>query len=93
MNPLQQSRIDFIFSSRSLLRNNDFKAKIDTAILTVHSFAILDVTIGNDKRGPGIWRLNNTLLNDEPHDDTEKKEIQAAKQKLWYIVESVARDY
>lgn len=81
MNPLQQSRIDFIFSSRSLLRNNKFKAKIDTGILTDHSFVVLDITVGNDRRGPGIWRFNNTLLGDELYADAVKKEICAAKCK------------
>ena len=40
LNPLQQSRIDLILTSSTILNNNVVKTKIDTGVLNDHSFEL-----------------------------------------------------
>ena len=77
-NPVQQSRIDYIFISRNLIVNNVTETRIDTGILSDHSFVFLDIQIANERRGPGIWRYNNALLDDPEHVNDIRSEIEEA---------------
>ena len=76
-NPVQQSRIDYIFLSRSPIANNMTETRIDTGILSDHCFVFLDIQLGNDRRGPGIWRYN-TLLEHLDHVSDVRTKIQQA---------------
>ena len=77
-NPVQQSRIDHIFTSRSIISNNVAEVRIDTGILSDHSFVSIDMQISSERRGPGIWRYNNLLLDDTSHVNTVRAEIDEA---------------
>ena len=77
-NPLQQSRIDYIFASSSLIENNVADVRIDTGILSDHSLVYIDIQLSPERRGPGIWRYNNMLLSDESHVDVVREEISNA---------------
>ena len=77
-NPVQQSRIDYICVSRSLIVNNVTETRIDAGVLSDHSFVYLDIQIGNQRRGPGIWRYNNALLEDPDHANDIRSEIEKA---------------
>ena len=74
-NPVQQSRIDYVFTSRGLIANNVTETRIDTGILSDHSFMSLDIQISNERRGPGIWRYNNSLLDEHNHVNDIRSEI------------------
>ena len=54
-NPLQQSRIDFIFVSSRLLQYNEINTKIETGIMSDHSVVACDIQLSNEPRGPGTW--------------------------------------
>lgn len=82
LNPLQQSRIDYIFTSLSLLLNNPVKTKIEAGISSDHNFVFIDVELNSDRRGPGLWVYNNTLLNDELHIEAVRNEIQKANNRI-----------
>ena len=77
-NPRQQSRIDYIFASSNLIENNVADVRIDTGILSDHSFVYIDIILSAERRGPGIWRYNNSLLNDESHVESVREEIRKA---------------
>ena len=81
-NPIQQSRIDFIFTSGNILHNNLVHSKIEAGILSDHSLVVTCVDISNDRRGPGIWRYNNRLLCDADHINNVRREIRAAKNHI-----------
>ena len=74
-NPKQQSRIDYFLTSINLLTNNVTETRIDTGILSDHNFVVIDIQISNERRGPGTWRYNNSLLNDISHVNTVRAEI------------------
>ena len=80
--PLQQSRIDYIFVSHNIINNNVVKTGIDTGILSDHNFAYISVEMCTDKRGPGTWRYNNTLLDDHSHIDDIRTEISYARDSI-----------
>ena len=44
-----------------------------------HSFVSLTFHLALESRGPGLWRFNNTLLNDNEFIESAKLEIQKAK--------------
>ena len=58
------SRID-MFLVTDCLRNKTDKVDIKPMILTDHSICTLDLDLSTTKRGPGLWKFNNTLLEDE----------------------------
>ena len=56
-NPLRQSRIDYVFLSSAMINNDVVKTKIESGILSDHSFVQADIRLSAEKLGPGIWRL------------------------------------
>ena len=64
--PLQQSRIDYFLISKILVNSHRVqKAEIDPGVRSVHSAISLGVLVAGGKRGPGLWRFNNTLLDNK----------------------------
>lgn len=61
---LQQSRIDYFLLSRDLSQFVQYVNYKDTS-LSDHSFVELKVIFDHVERGPGVWILNNTLLDNE----------------------------
>ena len=59
-----KSRIDFFLISRSLISSTK-TADIKTAIAPDHKAIRLFLQFENKKKGPGLWKFNNSLLNDD----------------------------
>ena len=60
-----KSRIDFFLISRHLSRCVK-NSEIRTSIAPDHKSIFLNIEIKNEfTRGPGLWKFNNTLLEDE----------------------------
>ena len=55
LNPLQQSRIDFILISSAILNNNVVKTKIDAGVLSDHCFATLKGRVSTDIGNMELW--------------------------------------
>ena len=63
--PLVQSRLDYFLVSSDLVYSIE-KCCIKPAIKTDHSLITMKIDLANeDRRGPGFWKFNNTLLKDE----------------------------
>ena len=57
------SRIDFFLVSNELV-NNVLSTDIIPCIDSDHSAVFVTVETSEQKRGPGVWKFNNMLLND-----------------------------
>ena len=78
--PLQQSRKDYVFASKGLLTNHVVKAVgIAPGILSDHSMVYFEMQMVAHKKGPGLWRFNNTFLEDEQFTDWVRAEIDTAR--------------
>ena len=77
--PLQQSRIDFIFVSNVVFTNEVVRSRIDAGILSDHNCIVVSADFSTEKRGPGIWRFNNELLNCDAFVGSVRQEIANAK--------------
>ena len=64
-----KSRIDFFLIPKSLIASTK-AADIKTAIAPDHKAIRLFLQFESKKKGPGLWKLNNSLLNDLLNDDT-----------------------
>ena len=58
------SRIDYFLISEALVGWSD-NCEIKPSILTDHSLITLNICPVETKRGPGLWKINNTILKDE----------------------------
>ena len=76
--PLVRCRLDYFLVSRNLL-NINLKTNIKPAIKTDHSLIELTIKFSGPPRGPGIWKLNTSLLQDEAY----KNKIKALINKSW----------
>ena len=79
VNPLKQSRIDYVFVSKAIYHSGVIRHSIDVGIHSDHSFVHIKISRGCNKRGPGLWRFNNMLLDDDEFVKKVKEEINAAK--------------
>ena len=60
-----KSRIDFVLVSKQFV-NDVIKTETRTSIAPDHKGIFFSLKIGNNlTRGPGTWRFNNSLLQDE----------------------------
>ncbi|KAJ8034295.1 hypothetical protein HOLleu_21072 [Holothuria leucospilota] len=57
-------RLDFFLISKHLKLNVRSDGFIP-GFCSDHSFVVLELTAGTLKRGPGFWKMNNSLLNDD----------------------------
>ena len=63
--PFKQRRLDYIFVSNSL-QESVTQIEIIPSVLADHSAVILKLRpLVGDKRGPGYWKFNNSLINDK----------------------------
>ena len=68
------SRIDYFLTSNCLL-NNTINAEILPGFMTDHSLITFVIDVSKCKRGPGIWRLNNPLLDNNKYCELIREEI------------------
>lgn len=61
---LQQSRLDYFLISRELSSSVQNVYYNDTSF-SDHNYVIMNFSLCNVEKGPGLWILNNTLLNDD----------------------------
>lgn len=74
--PLQQSRIDYFLISDVLIEAQKLmQTVISPGVRSDHSIISLAISVSGSKRGPGLWRFDNTLLEDKYLTDQIKKEI------------------
>ena len=59
-----KSRIDFFLIPKSLIASTK-AADIKTAIAPDHKAIRLFLQFESKKKGPGLWKFNNSLLNDD----------------------------
>ena len=95
-----RSRIDFFLISRPL-SNQIRKTEIRTSVAPDHKSIYLNVEIRNEfKRGPGLWKFNNTLLEDKNYKEfvtikypqiLEKYSAVKEKQLLWELIKMELR--
>lgn len=80
---LQQSRIDYFLISSSL---SSFVQNIyyNVTSLSDHSLVVMHLNCCNIERGPGLWILNNTLLNNEDYVKRVKEMIIVEKESELY---------
>lgn len=79
--PLQQSRIDYMIISRTIVENqvvNNIDLK--PGVLSDHSLVNLEVRLFACKGGPGLWRFNNSLIEDRVFVETVRMEVEAVRQ-------------
>ena len=57
------SRIDFYLISKSIT-NGAVKANTKVSNAPDHKAVVLDLRILSEKRGPGLWKFNNSLVED-----------------------------
>ena len=76
--PLQQSRIDYIFVSEILSCNYEIQSAIQAGIRSDHSIITVTAESAQRQRGPGLYRFNNELLSDTEFVTLSKNEIQNA---------------
>ena len=72
------SRIDYFLISESL-NPRCMEATIEPSICTDHSLITLSIDTSLSKRGPGVWKFNNELLNDTHFTEEMHKVIQGTK--------------
>lgn len=79
--PLKQSRLDYIFISKSMYRGKLSQVRIDSGFYSDHSFVFAEIDARKEERGRGIWRFNNLLLEDETFKCSIKGEIEKCIQR------------
>ena len=75
---LKQSRFDFFLMSEKLLPSLNM-CKIESSYRSDHSMVILNISFNNFKHGKGLWKHNNSLLNDINYLNTINNKIEEIK--------------
>lgn len=78
--PLKQARLDFFLISDNLLPSLN-KSNIESSYRSDHSITTLQLTFNDFQRGRGLWKFNNSLLNDIEFLDTIKNKILDVKKQ------------
>ena len=79
-NPSQQSRIDYVLASEHLVRRHILKRiEIKPGIDSDHSLVNVEMTVHGNDKGRGLFRFENTLLDDSEFVDCAKAEIEKAR--------------
>ena len=73
-NPLKHGRIDMIFISDHLT-NYTNETKILSGYRTDHNCVTISVKISKEPRGPGLWKFNDSLLEEEKYTSLVKSVI------------------
>ena len=83
--PLVQSRLDYFLISINLMQNVK-QCEIKPSIKTDHSLLSLKIKLKfGEKRGPGFWKFNASLLKDEIFIDYIKEIIAQLKHELKHM--------
>ena len=78
--PLQQSRLDFIFVNAAFQLAFNIESKISAGVRSDHSAVDIVATPANRQRGPGLWRYNNELhVNDSIFIESVREETLKAR--------------
>ena len=79
LEPLQQSRIDYIFVSKNLINNHLLRViEIKPGIHSDHSLVNMEITLFSTDKGPGLFRFRSDLLQDDSFTKAVREEIQKA---------------
>ena len=78
------SRIDYFLVSGNT-RSNCNSASIHPSICSDHSLITLDLETSETKRGPGCWKFNDELLNDQSFCANVKQIIEGTKRVYEYM--------
>ena len=78
-NPSQQSRIDYVLASENLLLNNVLKRiEIKPGVQSDHSLVNFELEVHASDKGRGLFRFDNTLLEDEEFVNSARVEMAKA---------------
>ena len=95
------SRIDFLLCS-PLITNTAKTSFMTNAPTPDHKAVILDFGLESKKRGPGYWKMNNSVLNDEEYIDgihllfsntIDEYLGHVSKQLLWEYLKIKVKDF
>ena len=75
-----RSRIDFFLVSKSV---ENWVVKTNTKVSNApdHKAVVLDLKILSEKRGPGLWKFNNSLVEDNKYVELIEKNYAAIREK------------
>lgn len=80
LNPLQQSRIDFVFADEDLMRTHTLRCiEIKSALFSDHSIVNFEISMNILGKVPELWRFNNSFLEDEAFVQAVRNEIKKGK--------------
>ena len=76
------SRIDFFLLSESIIK---WVVKTNTKASNApdHKAIVLDLNILNEKRGPSLWKFNNSLVEDNEYIGLIKENYPAIHEKYF----------
>ena len=81
--PFQQSRIDYFLVSDVLIDAHQIsRIDIEPGHRSDHSIVVMEVKVFGGKRGPGVWKMNLSLLANEDVVQGIREEIERAKNRL-----------
>ena len=78
--PEVHCRLDFFLVSQSIL-GNVTRTDITPGFQTDHSMISLNISSHTNKRGPGFWKLNTSLLNEEIYVNLMKETIRETQEE------------
>ena len=73
-NPHKFGRLDMFFVSDHLVTNGA-SSSVRAGYRSDHSIVVLQIEVLQKRRGPGLWKFNDSLLNDKDYDDVIKQLI------------------
>ena len=89
-NPLKYGRLDMFFTSKHLTNQIRY-ANIETGYRTDHCAVSVTLASYNQERGPGLWKFNDSLLEDENYSKLIKTVIIDAIQQ--YAIPVYTKEY
>ena len=89
--PFKQRRLDYIFVSNSL-QESVTQIEIIPSVLSDHSAVILKLRpLFGDKRGPGYWKFNNSVINEKQFVSQMNSKIEEYFHEIMEISNPVVR--
>ena len=92
-------RLDYFLLKKHMM-STVVKAEIKNSVKSDHTVVLIDLKINEIIRGPGIFKLNNSLLLDVPYKEKNKKAIRYIKKLnseanpavLWSLIKGAIRN-
>ena len=92
-------RLDYFLVSSNIV-NKISQCKITTGFRSDHSIVFIDFNINDNERGPGFFKLNNSVIFDQEYQNKIKKaindiveiNIEANPMTLWEIIKGTIRN-